>query len=88
MFRALTYLLVIISQTKSVTQEISLLQLLKAEVDIQEKRVDLEISAAVSNCAMRPTVTANPATLYKKHFIEILKSHTFFQDGKLFAIFI
>ncbi|KAI4900675.1 hypothetical protein NFI96_031698 [Prochilodus magdalenae] len=44
---------------------------LKAEVDVNDKRVDLKISsAAVSDsvlyyCALRPTVTGNPDTLYR-----------------------
>ncbi|KAI4903478.1 hypothetical protein NFI96_006180 [Prochilodus magdalenae] len=65
------YLLTIVPGSDAVS-----LGRLKAEVDKDLKRVDLKISsAAVSDsvlyyCALRPTVTGNPDTLYRNWFYD------------------
>ncbi|KAI4875683.1 hypothetical protein NFI96_029410 [Prochilodus magdalenae] len=65
------YLLMILPASEIVTHATPRFPRLDAEVDVKNKCVDLKISsAAVSDsvlyyCALRPTVTGNPDTLYR-----------------------
>ncbi|KAI4880755.1 hypothetical protein NFI96_018587 [Prochilodus magdalenae] len=70
------YLLMVLPASEIVTHATPRFPRLDAAVDVKNKRVDLKISsAAVSDsvlyyCAMEPTVTGNPDTLYRNSLQE------------------